>query len=96
MNIWSSRKNNLGLDSTPRPSFPAVRKGHRLRSSRSRLKTMPNNELPKKKLTVKLPDLPPRKDPKGGGLSYLRRPSLPIPPPGFFSSSGKETADQSG
>jgi hypothetical protein len=57
---------------------------------------MPNKELPKKKLTVKLPDLPPRKDPKGGGLSYLRRPSLPIPPPGFFSSSGKETADQSG
>jgi hypothetical protein len=55
---------------------------------------MTNKELPKKKLTIKLPDLPAKEDPKGGGLSYLRRPSLPIPPPGFFSSSARETADQ--
>jgi hypothetical protein len=55
---------------------------------------MPNKELPKKKLTVKLPDLTPKENPKGGGLSYLKKPSLPIPPPGFFASSARETADQ--
>ncbi|HEX4665006.1 MAG TPA: hypothetical protein VH207_00295 [Chthoniobacterales bacterium] len=55
---------------------------------------MSNKVLPKKKLTVKLPDLPPKENPIGGGLSYLKKPSLPIPPPGFFSSSARETADQ--
>ena len=31
---------------------------------------MPNKELPKKKLTVKLPDLAPKENPKGGGLTF--------------------------
>jgi hypothetical protein len=47
-----------------------------------------------KKAKIKLPDLTPKKDPQGGGRSYSGNQSFPIPPPGFFSSSGNGTPDR--
>jgi len=57
------------------------------RSGRPRVKVMLKKEPTKKKRTIKLRDLPPKKDPQGGGLGFARNPPLPIPPPGFFASS---------
>ena len=46
------------------------------------------DEKPKtKKVVVKLPDLTPRKDAKGGGQIPSKNPPLQIPPPGFMSPS---------
>jgi hypothetical protein len=45
-------------------------------------------ETTKKKAKIKLLDLTPKKNPQGGGFSYFKKPSFPIPPPGFISSSG--------
>ena len=47
---------------------------------------MSKKDPTKKKRVVKLPDLPPKKDARGGHLGYSKTPSLPIPPPGFVSS----------
>jgi hypothetical protein len=44
----------------------------------------------KKKVVVKLPDLTPKKDVKGGGNIPSKSPPLQIPPPGFFSSENGE------
>ena len=41
----------------------------------------------RKKPTIKSPDLPPKKDAKGGRAIHSYRPSLSIPPPGFISPS---------
>ena len=46
-----------------------------------------NKKRTAKKPVVKLPDLPPRKDAKGGGQITSRNPALQIPPPGFISST---------
>jgi len=54
-----------------------------------RLKLMGKKESTRKKEAIKLRDLPPKKDPQGGGLGFMRSPALPIPPPGFFASSPK-------
>jgi hypothetical protein len=51
-------------------------------------------ETIRKKAKLKLLDLTPKKNPKGGGLSYFRKPSFPIPPPGFISSSGNGKPDR--
>jgi len=44
----------------------------------------------KKKVAVKLPDLTPKKDVKGGAHIPSKNPPLQIPPPGFFSSENGE------
>ena len=59
---------------------PALRK-EKLNSQEADEK--PTAEKP----VVKLPDLPPRKDAKGGGQIASNNPALQIPPPGFFSST---------
>jgi hypothetical protein len=41
---------------------------------------------PRKKQQIKLPDLTPAKDVKGGTALHLGEPPLPIPPPGFIDS----------
>jgi hypothetical protein len=46
-----------------------------------------------KKAKLKLTDLTPKKDPQGGG-SYSGKQSFPIPPPGFFASSGNGMPDR--
>jgi hypothetical protein len=48
---------------------------------------MPKNKPIRKGPNIKLPDLAPKKDPLGGGLSYAKKTAFPIPPPGFFASS---------
>ena len=40
----------------------------------------------KKKLTIKLLDLTPKKDARGGQASYSKNAPLSIPPPGFISA----------
>jgi len=51
-------------------------------------------ETTTKKAKIKLLDLTPKKNPQGGGgFSYFRKPSFPIPPPGFISSSGNGAPD---
>ena len=46
---------------------------------------MHKKEQIRKKLTIKLPDLVPKKDAQGG-RSYSGNPPLRIPPPGFLST----------
>jgi hypothetical protein len=46
---------------------------------------MPKNEPTKKKPPLKLRDLPPKKEARGGGLGFSKNPPFPIPPPGFIS-----------
>jgi hypothetical protein len=53
------------------------------------LKLMAKKESTRNTAIIKLRDLPPKKDPQGGGLGFARNPPLPIPPPGFFASSAK-------
>jgi hypothetical protein len=48
---------------------------------------MADKKSNEKKVVVKLPDLTPKKDAKGGGKIPSRNPPLQIPPPGFVSSS---------
>jgi len=47
----------------------------------------------KKKLTIKLLDLTPKKDPRGGHASYSNNPPLSIPPPGFISAQENRMPD---
>jgi len=51
-------------------------------------------ETTRKKAKIKLLDLTPKKNPQGGGGSSYFKPSYPIPPPGFISSSGNGTSDR--
>jgi hypothetical protein len=46
---------------------------------------MPKHEPTKKKPPLKLRDLPPKKEARGGGLGFSKNPPFPIPPPGFIS-----------
>jgi hypothetical protein len=47
-----------------------------------------------KKSTIKLRDLPPKKDAQGGHASYSNNAPLSIPPPGFISSRENRTPDK--
>ncbi len=48
------------------------------------------------KATVKLPDLPPQENARGGGgVMHWNEPPLPIPPVGFISGSDRATAPDS-
>jgi hypothetical protein len=56
---------------------------------------MTKKEGTRKKPPIELRDLPPKKNPQGGGLGFFKGPALPIPPPGFFGSSSRnETAEK--
>jgi len=49
----------------------------------------------KKKLTIKLLDLPPKKDARGGHASYSNNNApLSIPPPGFISAHENRMPDR--
>jgi hypothetical protein len=47
----------------------------------------------KKKLTIKLLDLTPKKDARGGHASYSNKAPLSIPPPGFISAQENRMPD---
>jgi len=47
----------------------------------------------KKKLTIKLLDLTPKKDARGGHASYSNKAPLSIPPPGFISAQENRRPD---
>jgi hypothetical protein len=53
---------------------------------------MPNKPN-KKKLTIKLLDLTPKKDAHGGHASYSNKAPLSIPPPGFISAQENRMPD---
>jgi hypothetical protein len=46
-----------------------------------------------KQLAIKLRDLPPPKNLRGGRASYSNNAPLSIPPPGFISSQGSRKSD---
>jgi hypothetical protein len=48
----------------------------------------------RKKSTIKLLDLTPKKDARGGHASYSNNAPLSIPPPGFISSRENRTPDK--
>jgi hypothetical protein len=43
------------------------------------------NKSTGKKPVLKLRDLPPKKEARGGAFGFSKNPPLPIPPPGFIS-----------
>ena len=47
----------------------------------------------KKKSTIKLVDLTPKKDARGGQTSYSNNAPLSIPPPGFISDHENRMSD---
>jgi hypothetical protein len=51
---------------------------------------MAEKKAPKKTPLVKVHDLPPKRDAKGGRNIKSQRPALQIPPPGFFGSSDND------
>ncbi len=52
---------------------------------------MAEKKATKRTPAVKLHDLPPRRDPKGGRNNIKSQgPALQIPPPGFFGSSDSD------
>lgn len=57
---------------------------------------MPKKDPAKKKASVKLPDLAPKEDARGGKRGYFSSRSLSIPPPGFVSSSEKSKLESNG
>jgi hypothetical protein len=55
---------------------------------------MSEKKTTKKKPGIKLTDLTPKADARGGHASYSRNAPLSIPPPGFISSQESRTPDK--
>jgi len=49
---------------------------------------MPKKKPSNKKKRIKLPNLTPKKEALGGCMDFFKKPTLPIPPRGFFAGAG--------
>jgi hypothetical protein len=55
---------------------------------------MPKKKPTEKVLSIKLRELPPKKNAQGGRASYSNSAPLFIPPPGFISSQGSRQSER--